>query len=189
MRGNVINGIDISKYYALCKNLAYKYSRTKYKGIFEAEDILQEAYAGLVKAARHFDKEKKNEFITYAYSCILNEIITMVRDKEKFYRDQSGSTDKTKLRKNNVSLYTEIKELGKPIQLIETLRDSKDLEEEAEIRLEVNRALNKLDSKEKDIITDYYFKDIGQKEIGQKYGVSQVQMSRIIKKSLAKMRG
>ena len=49
--------------------------------------------------------------------------------------------------------------------------------------------LNKLDEKEKNIIILRYFYNKTQSQIAEKYGISQVQVSRIEKRILLKMRG
>ena len=55
-------------------------------------------------------------------------------------------------------------------------------------RIMIKDALKKLDEKEKNIILLRYFKEKTQSEVAKIYGISQVQVSRLEKKILQKMR-
>ena len=55
-------------------------------------------------------------------------------------------------------------------------------------RIMIKDALKKLDEKEKNIILLRYFKEKTQSEVAKTYGISQVQVSRLEKKILQKMR-
>jgi RNA polymerase sporulation-specific sigma factor len=77
---------------------------------------------------------------------------------------------------------------GSPILLIDKLSEVKDVDSEITDRIALKEVLDKLDSKARQIIILRYFKDKTQTEIAKMLGISQVQVSRIEKKVLAKMK-
>lgn len=72
-------------------------------------------------------------------------------------------------------------------QLIDRLSDTAGNEKMME-RLFLMEALEKLDAKERQIITMRYFQDRTQSDVANRIGISQVQVSRIEKKVLMQMR-
>ena len=72
--------------------------------------------------------------------------------------------------------------------LYDIISDNKNLEEESCTNIDLKNALSKLTDREKDIINLLYFEDKTQMEIAHIIGISQAQVSRIIKKSLRKLR-
>lgn len=77
---------------------------------------------------------------------------------------------------------------GSPVLLIDKLGEEKDIDSEITDRIALKEVLDKLDPKARQIIILRYFKDKTQTEIARMMGISQVQVSRIEKKVLAKMR-
>lgn len=61
-------------------------------------------------------------------------------------------------------------------------------EEDTIKKIILKEELERLNSKERNIIILRYFYNKSQKEVAKKYGISQVQVSRIEKKILLKMR-
>lgn len=51
-----------------------------YRGYCEMEDLLQEGFFGLIKAAETFDVDKGNKFVTHAFICIKAHIQRYVED-------------------------------------------------------------------------------------------------------------
>ena len=74
-----------------------------------------------------------------------------------------------------------------PLQLIDKLTDTSENEKMLE-RLSLMEALERLDAKERQIITMRYFQDRTQSYVAKKIGISQVQVSRIEKRILSQMR-
>ncbi|HYI61713.1 MAG TPA: sigma-70 family RNA polymerase sigma factor [Acidimicrobiales bacterium] len=60
--------------------------------------------------------------------------------------------------------------------------------DEAESHLALSRALQHLDERERTVLGLYFFEDLTQSEIAQRFGVSQMQVSRWIRSSLARLR-
>lgn len=77
---------------------------------------------------------------------------------------------------------------GAPVLLIDKL--SEDYEEDTEVldKIALKEALGKLDNKSRQIIMLRYFKDKTQIEVAKMLGISQVQVSRIEKRVLKKMK-
>jgi len=75
-----------------------------------------------------------------------------------------------------------------PILLIDKISENSTETEEAMERITLNDLLSKLDKREKTIIIMRYFRDKTQSEIAEMLNISQVQVSRIEKKILLKMR-
>lgn len=77
---------------------------------------------------------------------------------------------------------------GSPVLLIDKLSEEKDIDSEITDRIALKEVLDKLDPKARQIIILRYFKDKTQTEIAKMLGISQVQVSRIEKKVLIKMK-
>lgn len=77
---------------------------------------------------------------------------------------------------------------GSPVLLIDRLSEEKDIDSEITDKIALKEVLDKLDAKARQIIILRYFKDKTQTEIAGMLGISQVQVSRIEKKVLAKMK-
>lgn len=71
----------------------------------------------------------------------------------------------------------------------ERIKDDTDEYDRLINEITVTTLLNKLNEKEKDVIICRYYKDMTQSSIAKMYKTSQVQISRIEKKALLKMRG
>lgn len=74
------------------------------------------------------------------------------------------------------------------INVAETIASNKNEEMEITNRLAIQKVLNELDDREKQIIILRYYKGITQTEISKRLGISQVQISRIERNVLSKMR-
>lgn len=74
-----------------------------------------------------------------------------------------------------------------PLQLIDKLADTTETEKMME-RLSLMEALERLEKKERQIITMRYFQDRTQSDVAKQIGISQVQVSRIEKRILSEMR-
>ncbi len=75
-----------------------------------------------------------------------------------------------------------------PIMLIDKISESSTEVNDATERITLNDLLSKLDKRERTIIIMRYFRDKTQSEIAEMLNISQVQVSRIEKKVLLKMR-
>lgn len=85
------------------------------------------------------------------------------------------------------NVYSSDKE-GRDLNILDTLKSNKDEANIITNKIVLNKMINSLEKREKEIILLRYFKDKTQSEVGKILGISQVQVSRIEKKILEKMK-
>ena len=147
------------------------------------DDLISIGTIGLIKGIDTYKMDAKVKITTYAARCIQNEILMYYRSNKK--------------NQYTISLNDSIgydKE-GNEINLAEILVDKQDdlvdkLQTKDDISL-LNKFLNKLNKREKEIIVKRYGlnneKDMTQKQIAQKLGISRSYVSRIEKRALTKI--
>ena len=87
------------------------------------------------------------------------------------------------------SIYQEENEnTNKKIELISRIPSKENQELKIINKMALNQVINNLNEKERQIILLRYYKDRTQSQIGEILGISQVQVSRIEKRVLEKMR-
>lgn len=181
----------------------------------EKEDLLSCANMGLIKAINKYDPSYNTEFSTYAVPLILGEIKKYYRDnglisvsrtiKENYKKiieyektlDKSPTIEDLCLRfsmsKEDVldalnsnyicySLDSKIKD-NEDITYIDTLSN-----DDKQIDIDLHIAIENLNSKDRLIIQLRYFDGLSQKEVANRLYLSQVQVSRIEKKVLEKLK-
>ena len=74
------------------------------------------------------------------------------------------------------------------INILDTLGNSEDEANIITNKITINKMINSLEKREKEIILLRYYKDKTQSEVGKILGISQVQVSRIEKKILNRMK-
>lgn len=165
----------------LVAHIAKKYQNTD----VESQDLLSIGTIGLIKAILSYDSSKNSKLATYAAKCIENELLMMLRSKKKLSRE--------------VSIYEPIgtdKE-GNEISLLDILKqDQPDIADEMDMKNNVRILKNIIDTclnpREKEIILLRYGlltgKEVTQREIGERFGISRSYISRIEKKALLKLR-
>lgn len=150
------------------------------QGVIEKEELLSVGIIGLIKAVDTFDVSKNYKFITYAITCIDNELKMFIRNMKK-------SPNALSLENN---IYTD-DESDKTLNDI--LYDNYDFvedlikKEEYEI---IDKIVDKLPLKEKVIIRMYFGFDgkrYNQQELSKLCNVSQSYMSKIIRKILKRI--
>lgn len=170
--------------------LAYSLSNKWYKILksqgIEFDDILSLAFIGLMKAARTFEKERGNTFSTYGCACIENEIKMYLR-KENNRRSISINLSDLTGKSSDEDITTK----KKRDYIQDTLFSETPLNEFVD-HLYLEALLDKLKenmncydknkNRNKQIFTLYYLKDLSQKEIAEKFNMSQSYISRIIRR-------
>ena len=182
----------------------------------EMEDLFQIGSIGLLKAVDHFNPEFDVKFSTYAVPMIIGEIKRFLRDdgilkvsrsiKENQYKICKMREELEKklgrepdLRELSDAMDMPMEELamtlesaaevdsiykivyqgdGTDLQLVDRLPEKEDRHEK----------LEKLEREEKRLIVFRYFQDMTQTEVAKKMGMSQVQISRMEKRILKKLR-
>lgn len=153
----------------LVGHIAKKYLNTR----CEYDDLVQEGTVGLIVAAEKFDPERNCRFSALAGVCIENSIRRYVRSQKKH-------------RRCVLSLDQKVCEDGSRLE--ELVGTQEDGFEDVWKRDLLVRTVRALAPREREIIQAYYFDGTEQKELAGRYGFSQPDMSRRLKKILAKMR-
>lgn len=74
------------------------------------------------------------------------------------------------------------------LNILDTLKNTKDEANLITNKITINRIINSLSARDKEVILLRYYRDKTQSEVGKILGISQVQVSRIEKKILEKMK-
>ena len=156
----------------------------KYQNVDEdMEDLISIGTIGLIKAVASFDAGK-GKLSTYASRCIDNELLMLLRSKKKISKE--------------VSLYEPIgtDREGNEISLLDIIESEQvDVIDRMELGSNIRKlgkVMQTLDRREKEIIYLRYGlatgKEVTQREIGERLGISRSYVSRIEKKALHKLR-
>lgn len=159
--------------------LAKKYENT---GI-DLEDLVSIGTIGLIKGVQTYKLDKNIKLATYASRCIDNEILMYLRKNKKrkteisFEDSLSYDAEGNELRLEDI--------LGTESDIV-----TKDLERETEKKI-LYEEIEKLNKRDKEIMTLRYGlnnnKELTQKEVAQKLGISQSYISRIEKKVISRL--
>mgnify|MGYP000980880426 FL=1 len=151
----------------------------------ETDDLISIGTIGLIKAIDTFDDEKGIRLATYASRCIDNELLMMLRSgkrlaKEVYLYDPIGSDREG----NEINLLDIIEEAE--VDIVENIVLEDDIKK-------LYRMIGKvLTDREREIICLRYGlsnrKEVTQREIANKLGISRSYVSRIEKKALKKLR-
>ena len=148
------------------------------------EDLISIGTIGLIKAIGTYKPDKKIRLATYASRCIENEILMHIR--------------KTANQKAEVSLDEPINMDcdGNELLLCDILGTEEDtilrpLEEDVDLRV-LRQALKELPGREREIVLMRYGlegrKELTQKEVAQKMGISQSYISRLEKRIMLRLK-
>jgi len=156
----------------------------KYKGQYDADDLISIGSIGLLKAVKKYDYTKGNNFSTFASRCIENEILMMFRVEKKHSQTLSFE-DKIGMDKD-----------GNEVNLFDVIQSNENVELNAEkIMLKKtmqNLVSSYLSDREQRIINmrfglNGYFPHT-QKEVAKKMNITRSYVSRLEKKALEILR-
>ncbi|MEU4217110.1 SigB/SigF/SigG family RNA polymerase sigma factor [Actinoplanes sp. NPDC026623] len=214
----------IEAWLPLARHLAQRYA-----GRGEpADDLVQTATIGLIKAVDRFDASRGVDFAGYAIPTILGEVKRHFRDRTWSIRvprrlqelrlqiteanntlthnlnrpptvadiaTHLGITEEEVLEGlegarayNATSLSTPIGTDG-TTELGDTLSADVNDYDAVDLRTSLGPALAKLDERERTIVTLRFYGNLTQSQIAERIGVSQMHVSRLLTKALAKLRG
>jgi RNA polymerase sigma-B factor len=128
------------------------------------DDLVQAGTIGLIKAVDGFRDDRGRDLGAYAVPTIVGELRRHVRERA------------------SASSVAELEEET----LAEAARSQAEMSETREL---VRTALDVLTPRERRIVALRYYRDWSQQRIAAEVGLSQVQVSRVLSASLAKMRG
>ena len=148
------------------------------------EDLISIGTIGLIKAVNTFKAEKKIKLATYSSRCIENEILMHIRkisgQKQELSLDEPINTDYD----GNELLLSDV--LGTEEDVI--LRP---LEDDVDIKV-LRQALIELPDREREIVAMRYGlwgrKELTQKEVAEKLGISQSYISRLEKRIMLRLK-
>lgn len=186
----------------LAIDLAGKMYSKRYKvcqaQCIDLQDFKQIAYIGLLKAIDKFDETRGYAFSTYAVPTIRGEIWRFMRNDAHLIRPPRKSKSTTEeeraqiynsnLKYNVKSIDSTISGKDRDMRLDEIISNDDISSEEFERKIDIIAAINELEEVQRYCIFEYYFYEKTQSEIGKNIGVSQVQVSRIMKKGIENLR-
>ena len=189
----------IEQYMSLVRSLARRYS---YRGE-QLEDLVQIGAIGLIKAIDRFDLERGVELTTYATPNIIGEIKRHFRDKGWSVRVPRGLQELNVQLSRLVEQLTvqlgrspTITELAKAagaeeeevLEALESIGTEEHQYEVSEDRAVLAPGFKALDERERKILQLRFFDGLTQSQIAQQVGISQMHVSRLIRRSLEKIR-
>ena len=149
----------------------------------DTDDLIGIGTIGLIKGINTYKKDKNIKLATYASKCITNEILMHFRSIKKYQNiislDDTIGYDKDG---REISLIDVIPDEDKPLEDKVNLKENIDL---------INKYINKLNKREKDILIKRYGlnnkKEMTQKEIASELKISRSYVSRIEKRAITKI--
>lgn len=160
-----------------------------YKSFYESlyyieyDDLFEVGCIGLIKAVDNYNVSYKVKFATYASRCILNEILMFLR-KNKRRKGEVSFEDNLSYDAEGNELHLE-DILGTEADIV-----TKNIENKTERKI-LYEEINKLKGRDKEIMILRYglggCKEMTQKDVAKKLGISQSYISRIEKKVIKKL--
>lgn len=148
------------------------------------EDLVSIGTMGLIKAVNTFSVDKNIKLATYASRCIENEILMYLRKYSQYRYDVSIDEPLNVDWDGNELLLSDV--LGTDADSVNA-----DLEQEVEKQL-LHEAVDKLAPREKQIMEMRFglngCKELTQKEVAEKIGISQSYISRLEKRIIKQLR-
>ena len=136
------------------------------------DDLRQVGVIGLLKAAVRFDPRRGVPFAAYAVPFVLGELRHHVRDCPWPVR-----VPRTDGRRRALA-----------VPLDETTVAARDELADADDRLLVTSLVRELGLRQREVLFRYFVRGRSQADIGRELGMSQIQVSRMLRASLARMR-
>ena len=208
---SILRDRAIEEHLPLVRHLARGFVR---RGV-EMDDLVQVGAIGLINAVDRFEAARGVSLMTYATPCIVGEIQRHLRDRahvvrvpRKVQQDRArrtrveahlADTRRRPVRSERAEEGTDGGGVdpvlvGDPIQdLIAHLADARwheavDESEVATNRVAVSAALRGLDARERQVVKRRFFDDLRQDQIAAELGISQVQVSRLLRSCLERLR-
>lgn len=146
---------------------------------WDMDELVSIGTIGLMKSIDAFDPNKGNKFSTYASECIRNEILMFLKKQVK--RSEDISLEESIVDGDNSAV--KVGDL-----LVATDDDPVENYEEKELYMNVRKYVENLPDRERQIVTMIFGfnsdEPVTQKEIALSLGMSQSQVSRVLKATL-----
>ena len=158
--------------------------RKYYSASQNQDDLISIGTIGLVKAVDSFNVENGARFATYAAKCIQNEILMSFRAQKKYSAEIS------------INETIDVDRDGNPLSYMDVVSSDEDMSEEVDRKIMTSKALHciktLLTQRERQIIIMRYglfgVRELTQREIAEKLGISRSYVSRIEKSALEKLK-
>lgn len=141
------------------------------------EDMFQTGIIGLLKAINTFDASKGYQFSTYAFPIVRNELLITFRKCKKSVKAAFSLDDNANIGN------------GESVPYAELIADDKDYEEIVVNSMLAQQIFERLSRREKRIFEMAFVENKTQCEIASELGISQAQISRIIRRVGKKRKG
>lgn len=169
-----MNGIsqeELERNYQMVRRMAVKMAR---KTGLESDDLFQEGCIGLIEAARKFDHQKGTRLSTYSAPRIYARMIDFLRDWSHFKRKdllKKRETGEEPCRIHSLEQFSD--DRAKRNQLVFREEDSR----KRHVEDLFDRAMSKLQGREKEIIELYYLHELYGADIAAHFSVSRQKLS------------
>ena len=158
--------------------------RKYYSSSKNQDDLVSIGTIGLIKAVDTFNVENGARFATYAAKCIQNEILMSFRAQKKYSAEIS------------INETIDVDRDGNPLSYMDVISSDEDLPDEIDRKIMTSKALGyiktALSLRERQIIVMRFglfgSKELTQREIAEKLGISRSYVSRIEKSALEKLK-
>ena len=193
--------------------LIWSVARRYYGRGADPEDLYQLGCLGFLKAVRGFDLSFGTQFSTYAVPKIAGEIRRFLRDDGAVQVSRSLKERTTVLRQGCAPTLTELfeatgltpediaaadaaclsvtslqNEYGEDGFTLEDVLGTVGMEDEVVERLTLRQAIDQLPERDRQVILLRFYKSLTQDRAARVLGVSQVQVSRIERRAIARLR-
>jgi RNA polymerase sigma-B factor len=168
----------VERFMPLARSVARRYERSGEP----FEDLMQVASLGLVKAVDGYRPARGCAFSSYAVPTISGEIKRYFRDRTWTVRPPRDLQDLT------VRVDRAPTELQQRLDRAPTLREIADGYERSEAVADLDRLLCHLPARDRLVLRLRFERDLTQAEIGACIGVSQMQVSRILRRTISELR-
>ena len=164
----------LAQLYTLNRPLMYRWLKPYENHKNPMDDLLQNAYFGLLRAAQSYDASKGYKFTTYLYWYILSTARMRDTSRDALSLDEPLKEDST------TPLYAVIADAD-----IEPTEDAIEREDTA---VQVRRAVDRLEQRYRDIIHTRYFEGVPLTRAAKNCGLSPERVRQLESKALRKLR-
>jgi RNA polymerase sigma-B factor len=155
----------VCEHLALVRTIARRFGRDA----DQRDDLVQEGVVGLLKAIRRFDPGRNVPFPAYATTAVTGEIRHHLRDRASCVRAPESAVAEVVPLEDDVP--TAASDFGR-----------------SEARVELGQRLSCLGPREREVVYLRFFADLTQDEIARRVGISQMHVSRLLRRALEQMR-
>jgi len=195
----------------LIYSIVYRFNK------YEVDDLFQVGCIGLIKAFNNFNEAYSTKFTTYAYSYILGEIYHYINSNHTIKLNHQYVKMNKGIKKAEEYLTQQLSRVPTDVEIANYLeidllkiheirsmeyQESLDYEYDnnslydiinienldKETLLDLKSAFQNLSIEEKELITKIYFYNMTQDRIAKDLNINQVKVSRLLRKTLGKMR-